>query len=335
LAQPLAAAMYRAALERGAVPDVLLQIPEIDETLYRAGSDAQLEYVSPIQRLVTETYDATIGIRSEINTRNLSSADPARQARAQAARRDLMRIRMDRAASGALRWNVCQYPTNAHAQEADMSLREYEDFVYGACLVDEPDPIALWHERNAQQQRLVEWLRGRERVEVHGPHVDLRLSIAGRSFINDAGRRNMPGGEVFTSPVEDSAEGWIEFSFPAIFGGREIENVRLVFKGGRVVEARATKGEDFPVGMLQTDEGARRLGEFAVGNNYGIARFTKNMLFDEKIGGTIHLALGRGFPQAGSRNAASLHWDMLCDMRDGGTISVDGVEFYHAGKFLV
>ena len=314
---------------------MLLQIPETDEALYRIGSDAQLEYVTPILSLVTETYDATIGIRSAINTRNLSGADPARQARAQAARRDLARIQMERAASGALRWNVCQYPTHAQAQEADMSLREYEDFVYGACRVDEPDPVALWHERNVQQARLVDWLKGKERVEVHGPHVDLRLSIAGRSFINDAGRRNMPGGEVFTSPVEDSVEGWIEFSFPAIFGGREVENVRLVFRGGRVVEAHAAKGEEFLVRMLHTDEGAQRLGEFAVGNNYGITRFTKNMLFDEKIGGTIHLALGRGFPQAGSRNVSSLHWDMLCDMRGGGTITADGVRFYDGGKFLV
>ena len=335
LAEPLVTALYERALERGAHPVVQLQIPGLPEIFFRKANDAQLDHISPIFRMVIETFDAVLSIFSQANTRALTNVDPARMARAQVAESALMGTFFERSARGELAWNGCQYPTNAHAQEADMSLREYEDFVYSACLVDDPDPVARWKERHAQQQHLVDWLKGKERVEVHGPHCDLRLSIAGRVFDNDAGRANMPGGEIYTSPVEDSVEGWIEFSFPAIYGGREVDNVRLTFEHGQVVAHSATKGEDFLTEMLNSDPGARRLGEFAIGNNWGIQRFTKNMLFDEKIGGTIHCALGRGFPETGSKNESGLHWDMLCDMRDGGTITADGVKFYDAGKFLV
>jgi aminopeptidase len=334
-AEPLAAAVYERALERGAHPHVALRVPGLDEIYLREASDEQLDFVSPYDRLPIETFQALLTILSDTNTRNLSGIDPARQARRAQSRRDLIQTYMQRSASGALRWNICQFPTNAHAQDADMSLRDYEDFVYGACLTDDPDPVARWQEVAARQQRLVEWLKGKERLEVRGPNIDLRLSIAGRSFLNDNGRHNMPGGEVFTSPVEDSVEGWVKFTFPAVAGGREVEGIELVFEHGRVVKATARKNEEFLIQTLDTDEGARRLGEFAIGANRGIQRFTRNILFDEKIGGTVHMAVGAGFPEAGGVNLSSVHWDIVCDMRDGGEIRVDDVLFYKAGEFLI
>jgi aminopeptidase len=216
-----------------------------------------------------------------------------------------------------------------------MSLRDFEDFVYGATFADRDDPVAQWSKVHEEQAHYIEWLNGKEQVLVRGPHVDLSLSIKGRSFINSDGKKNMPSGEIFTSPIENSVNGWIEFTYPAITRGREVEGIRLVFKDGEVVEASAEKNEDFLISMLDTDDGSRYLGEFAVGTNYGIQRFTKSILFDEKIGGTIHLAVGRGFPEAGSENVSSIHWDMICDMRQDSEILVDGELFYRDGKFQV
>ena len=217
-----------------------------------------------------------------------------------------------------------------------MSRREWEDFVYGACHVDGTgDPVAQWRQVHAEQQRLVDWLKGHERVEVRGPNADLRLSIKDRAFINADGQKNLPDGEIFTSPIEDSAEGWVRFTYPVVVAGREIEGVELHFEAGKAVRATATKGEDYLLSSLDTDEGARYLGEFAIGTNFGIQQFTKQILFDEKIGGSIHMALGRGFAEVGGRNVSALHWDMICDMRDGGEVWVDGELFYQNGAFKV
>jgi len=182
---------------------------------------------------------------------------------------------------------------------------------------------------------VIDYLQGKERVHIIGPDTDLTLSIAGRTFINSDGRHNMPSGEIFTGPVEDSAEGYVHFSFPAVIRGREVEDVRLWFEKGKVVRATAGKGEAFLLKMLDTDEGARYLGEFAIGTNTGITRFTRNILFDEKIGGTFHLAVGAGYPETGSRNQSSIHWDMICDLRQGGEIYVDDVLIYKDGKFVL
>jgi aminopeptidase len=181
----------------------------------------------------------------------------------------------------------------------------------------------------------VDWLKGKDEVRVQGPNVDLNLSIAGRTFINSDGKRNMPSGEIFTGPVEDSANGWVHYTYPVIVAGREISGIKLTFKNGKVVQATAEKNEDFLLSALDSDEGARYLGEFAVGTNYGIDRFTKNILYDEKIGGTFHMALGAGYPETGSKNKSAIHWDMICDMRDGGQILVDDELFYENGHFKV
>jgi aminopeptidase len=216
-----------------------------------------------------------------------------------------------------------------------MSLRDYEDFVYAATFADQPDPVQSWRTVHDRQQQLVDWLRGKERVEVRGPNIDLQLSIAGRTFINSDGKRNMPSGEIFTGPVEDSANGWVRFTYPAIRGGREVEGVEFELRDGKVVQARATKNEEYLLSQLDSDEGSRYLGEFAIGTNYQIQRFTKSILFDEKIGGTIHMAVGAGYPETGSRNRSSVHWDFICDMRHDSEIRVDGELIYRDGQFLI
>jgi aminopeptidase len=234
-----------------------------------------------------------------------------------------------------LRWCGTLFPTNAYAQDADMSLTEFEDFVYQTMYADVDDPVGRWKEIHKRQQLWVDWLKDKRHVRVKGPHVDLSLSIEGRPFINSDGRRNMPSGELFTSPVEESVSGWVEFTFPAVYQGRQVEGVHLEFEEGRAVKASAKKNEAFLLEMLNSDPGARYLGEWAIGTNYMIDRFIKNILFDEKIGGTFHLALGRGYPETGSGNESAIHWDMICDMRDGGEIIVDDELFYQSGEFKI
>lgn len=215
-----------------------------------------------------------------------------------------------------------------------MSLTDFEDFVFGACLPDPADPIGWWQRLHERQEELVEWLRGKERVRVVAPDTELTLSIAGRTFINSDGAHNMPSGEVFTGPVEDTVEGHVRFTYPAIESGREVEDVQLWFEEGRVVKATAAKGEEFLLKTLDTDEGSRYLGEFAIGTNSGITRFTRSILFDEKIGGSFHVALGAGYPETGSQNRSAIDWDMICDLRQGGTIHVDDELLYRNGEFV-
>jgi aminopeptidase len=335
-AQPLVEAVYELALERGGLPTAVLTLPAAEEILLKKGSNAQLEYLPQVNKLFIETFDAYVVIRSEPNTRALSSADPQRQARRRGAQAPMFKTYLERGASGALKWIGTQFPTQSYAQDAEMSLHEYEDFVYGACHVGGPDdPLAHWQKVQADQARLCEWLKPHEQVEVRGPNVDLRLSIQGRTFLNASGEHNMPDGEIYTGPVEDSVEGWIRYTYPAVAYGREVDGVEFYFEAGKVVSATARKNQDFLIKTLDTDPGARFLGEFAIGTNYGIQRHTKNILFDEKIGGTIHLAVGGGYPETGSRNESAVHWDMLCDMRDGGEIVVDGELFYRNGQFVV
>ncbi|HSG18691.1 MAG TPA: aminopeptidase [Anaerolineae bacterium] len=332
---PLVKETYRQVIRAGGHPMIVLLEDDIDEILYKEGNDDQIQFIPDPMRLTLETYECRIAIRGARNTRSLNGVDPARQRLRQQASKELMAISMRRSAAGELRWVGTLYPTAAHAQDADMSLGEFEDFVYGACHVDKDDPVAEWRKISAEQQRLVDWLAGKERVKVRGPSVDLTLSVAGRTFINADGTNNMPSGEIFTGPVEESVNGWVRFSYPAIVAGREVMGVELRFEEGKVVQATAEKNEEFLLTALDSDDGARYLGEFAIGTNYGIDRFTKSILYDEKIGGTIHMALGAGYPQTGSKNISSLHWDMICEMRDGGQIWVDDELFYDSGEFKV
>ena len=227
------------------------------------------------------------------------------------------------------------YPTDAYAQDAEMATDEFADFVVAACKLDQPDPVAAWRAQAAEQQRLIDWLADKREVRLRGPDTDLTLGIAGRTWINADGTNNFPDGEIFTGPVEDSVEGHVRFSYPVVTAGREVHDVRLRFAGGRVVDASAAKNEEYLIRTLDTDPGARVLGEFAFGTNFGISRFIKNILLDEKIGGTVHMALGRGYPETGNVNESAVHWDLICDLREGGAVDVDGEPFLRDGRFVV
>lgn len=241
---------------------------------------------------------------------------------------------MERAARNEVRWCVTVYPTHAMAQEADLSLSDYREFVYGAGLLNEPDPVAKWREEGERQQKLIDWLAGKDQVTLKGSNTDLQMSIKGRTFKEADGKYNFPDGEIFTGPVEDSVNGWIRFRYPAIYSGQGVTDIELWFENGKVVKEKASKGQELLTSLLNTDTGARFIGEWGIGTNYGIQRFTKNMLFDEKIGGTIHLAVGASYPETGGKNDSGLHWDMLCDMTES-EIHVDGELFYKNGNPVV
>jgi len=334
LADELNLAVYKEAILAGAHVTVQNSIPGASDIFYKYASDTQLQFVSPITQLITETWDADLYIEAEHNTRELSGIDPARMAMVRKANAAMTKRYFERAAKKEIKWSLTVYPTHAMAQEADMSLADYQDFVNAACLLDEDDSISAWKELGKQQARYIQWLEGRDEVLIQGSQVDLKFSIKGRTFENCNGDKNFPDGEVFTGPVEDSVNGYIRFSYPAIYSGQEVEDIELWFENGKVVKEKASKGQDLLTKMLNTDEGSRFLGEWGIGTNYGIQRFTKNMLFDEKMGGTIHLAVGAGYPETGSKNDSGIHWDMLCDMKES-EIRVDGELMYKDGGFVI
>jgi len=337
-ALPLMRLVFREVLKAGAHPHPLIPpylTEEFDEAFYTQASDAQLGRTNPFFDLVARSFQCDIRILSETNTRRLSRIDPSRVPLHMAAHSDLMQIYLDRAAKHDLRWVYCAVPTTGYSQDAEMGLNGYEDFVFSATYADCPDPASKWAEVDAMQSRLVDWLRGKSHVHLNGNHVDLQFSIQDRSFISCAGHRNMPDGEIFTGPVEDSVNGWFESTFPAIYLGVDVGRVTIRLKDGKVVTAEAEKNGAHLTEILELDDGARRLGEFGIGTNNQIRAFTRNMLFDEKIGGTVHVALGAAYPETGAKNKSGVHWDFLCDMRDGGRIMVDGNAFYDSGKFLV
>lgn len=335
LAEPLALAVYKHVLKAGGHAVFNMAPTGAEEVLYAYGSDEQLDYANPMYMWLMSNIDVRIALRAFSNTKALSTVDPARIARREKSLGPVQKVFMERQATGDLRWVLTQHPTQASAQDAEMSLAEYEDFVYGACMVHLDDPVAYWRAKSAEQQRLIEWLKGKGEIVVRGENIDLTLSVQDRVFVNADGTCNFPDGEIFTGPVEDSVNGWVHFTYPAIYRGREVNGVELWFEDGKVVKATASKGEDYLRAILDTDEGACYLGEFAIGTNEGIQQFTRNILFDEKIGGTVHMAVGAGYPETGSRNESAVHWDMICDMRTGGEIIIDGERFYKDGEFEV
>jgi aminopeptidase len=334
-AEPLLKEIYAKVLQAGGHPFLLISPEGISDIFFKHASDEQIKHVPPPTRLIMETYDVRISIGAETNTRELTNVDPAKMVMRSQSRTDIMKTYLQRAARGELRWTYCLYPTNAYAQDAEMSLGEYEDFVYNACLGDINDPIGYWQQFSAWQQKIADWFKGKKEVHITAPETDLRLSVEGRTFINCNGHENMPDGEVFTSPVEDSINGHVLFSYPSIENGREVSGIRLWFENGRVVKATAEKNEKFLLETLDTDEGARRVGEFAFGTSRGITRFTRQILFDEKINGSFHMALGAAYPETGGQNESAIHWDMICDMRQGGEVTVDGQLIYRNGNFII
>ncbi len=334
LSEPLVQALLEETLKAGGHPRVRLSPMAASEILYKNASDEQLQFVSELDRQEVEQLDVSIRVLAEGNTRALSSIDPDKPALLSQARRPLQERFLERAAKGELRWTLTAFPTVAYAQEAEMSLREYEDFVYQACLLHHEDPVSSWKELAEQQQRVADYLNNCKELHIKAADTDIRFGIEGREWINCLGDKNFPDGEVFTGPVEDSVEGYIRYSYPAIREGRHVDDIRLSFKAGKVVEATAAKHQDFLVTMLDQDEGSRYLGELSLGTNYEVQRFTRNLLFDEKIGGTCHLAVGKGYPETGSKNKSGLHWDMVCDLRKDSEVYADGKLIQKNGRFL-
>jgi aminopeptidase len=335
-AEELVRDIFEIVVQRGAYPHLILNLPDQEKLLFNLANDEQLTFTPLFQKLVTEQFEVYIRIRADIDPTALKGIPAEKQALRQKGMAPIRNTMLNRGATNAMRWVLTQIPTEGYAAEAGLSLAEYSDFVFNACHADvsTSNPVAHWENIRSQQARLIERIQGHDEVRLTGPNVDLRLSIQGRKFNNACGIHNMPDGEIYTSPVEQSANGWVKFTYPAIYQSQVVEGVQLQFRDGRVTSARADEGEQLLLAMIASDEGSHYLGEFAIGTNYEINRFTRNLLFDEKLGGTFHLALGTGFPETGSKNVSSIHWDMICDIRKDSLVKVDGEVLYKDGKFI-
>ena len=332
-AAPLISEIYKECLLRDAYPWPQASLG-IDYLFFKHAKDHQLKYVSPFDKFIYENVDVNISILCDTNTRRLTNIQPSKVKTQRAAQREMIEAYYKRVAEGKARWTLFPFPSDAMAQEGSMAIQEYEDFVYSSCLVDKKDPIAEWKKIHKEQEHICSYLDKATKIHMVGEDTDLTFNVKGRKWMNCGGDKNMPDGEVFTGPLENSANGTIRFTYPGIYMGREVEDITLTFKKGKVVKATAAKGEELLKEILKI-EGASRIGETAIGTNYGITRFTKNMLFDEKMGGTIHMALGNGYADAGSKNKSAIHWDILKDMKKGGEIYADRQLFYKNGKFLI
>jgi aminopeptidase len=341
-AAPLVRACFREVLLAGGHPHTFISLDGqttltgIDDIFLQYAGDEQLDFPATFYDLAYQQFESRIRIHSVSNSKLLMGADKAKLARRSKVMGAVTKVQFQRGAAKEFKWMTTLFPTNAYAQDTGMSLDEFEHFVFSACHVDDPDEdaVAYWLGVKAEQVKIVERLNGHDRVEVKSPDCELNFSIKDRTFKSAHGENNMPDGEVFTGPVEGSVEGRVRFSFPAVLQGNEVEGVELIFKDGQVIEATAKRNQAFLDAKLNTDEGARYLGEFAIGLNYGVKDFSKNILFDEKFGGTIHMALGAGYPDTGSKNVSAIHWDMVCDMRQDAEIRVDGELFYQDGKVV-
>jgi aminopeptidase len=320
-AMALAAAIHRTLLHRGAWPLMRFGTSVFAEQFYTHARELQLDSFAPLELAEAEQADASIGIEAPANTRALAGIDPGLITRAARARAPLQEARL------ASRWCVTQWPTPALAQQAGMSEADYSAFLERALFLDRADPLEAWRALSTRQQQLVDELTAVQEIHIEADGTDLRVGVAGRTWVNSDGRHNMPSGEIFTGPIEDSANGTIRYTVPSSPRGAHVEDIELTFSRGEVVKARAARGDHYLQAALRTDRGARFLGELGIGTNRGVDRPTGSILLDEKMAGTVHLALGRSYPQTGGRNASALHWDMICDLRDGGRLSADGVVF--------
>jgi len=327
-AEPLVLELGREVLRAGGHPLCRMVPDAAGEVFYAEAGPAQLRFLPASSLAAAREADHYVSILAETNTQAMAGVDPARQRVAEAAKRPLQDfiLRKDE-------WTLTLFPTAAYAQDAGMGLEEFEAFVYSAMRVDKEDPVAAWGRAKAFQEKVLRRLKGADEIRIVAPGTDLRLSVKGRRFLSSYGSHNMPDGEVFTGPLETSAEGCIRYTYPVCYRGKEVADVRLEFEKGRVVKATAAKNEAFLRSMIAMDAGASRLGELGIGTNYGITRFTKNILFDEKIGGSVHLALGRSYEATGGRNKSGLHWDMISDLRPGGRMEVDSRVLQADGKF--
>lgn len=332
-AEPLVQSLFIEILNQGGHPHLLLQIPGQKSFLLKHGTKDQLVFVDEFRHHAYQDFESRIKIHSLTNTKALENLPTQKQAWHQQSEAAILNMQMDRGAKGEFKWVTTLFPTRAYASEAGMSLAEFEDFVYRACHADRENGIEIWQGVKKHQQAALNLFAGHDQIYLSGPHIDLKLSVKDRTFINSYGIHNMPDGEIFTGPVENSADGWVHFTYPAIHNGIIVKGIKLTFEDGKVVDAQADTQQDYLLEMLDSNPGSRYLGEFAVGMNTQIDTFTGNILFDEKIGGTIHLALGAGYPETGSKNKSMIHWDMICDLRHDSEIRVDGTLAYSEGKF--
>ncbi len=333
LAEPLIREVFRSATKAGGHVEIDMDFREKNRIFMSEANDAQLQRVPPMYKMAMETFDAYIYIRAPFNLKEDNNLPKGRSGIRSKAMKAISKRYFERTATKELKRNLCQYPTLAGAQNADMSLEEYQEFIFGACNLFTEDPQQAWLNRRKDQQKIVDLLNKRDKVQYKGEGIDITFSTKGRTWINSDGQTNMPSGEVYTAPVEDSVNGVVHFSFPALYMGQEVEGVTLWVKDGYVEKWEAKRGQAFMDNLLKT-EGARRFGEAAIGTNYNINRFTKNILFDEKIGGTIHMALGQSYFQTGGKNQSAIHWDMIGNMVNGGQIFADDELIYENGKFI-
>jgi aminopeptidase len=334
-ATPLVQALYEAVLQRGGNPMALGGTPGLSERFFMLADEDQLNFLNPVVMAMVEHVNISFNIFAASNTKSLATVDPEKLAINQKAARPFIQRFEEREKAGDLRWCILPWPTNAEAQEGDMGLLAYTKFVYESCGFHLDDPIAYWKSMRDKQMKLVDYLQGKHEAVIKGPGIDMAFHFEERPWVSCHGTVNFPDGEIFTSPIEDSVNGTVEFNLRTMYGGREINGVRLEFKDGKVVDASAKKGEDYLFSQLDTDEGARRLGEFAIGTNWNIQEVTGSTLFDEKIGGTLHMALGRSIHTSKGANESVIHWDMVHDMKAGGEIHIDGNLFYNSGEFKI
>ena len=333
--QPLIKAIYKRVLEKGAYPVVRMGVEGLNEVYIKNASDEQLSYIDPMTEVEYDQAKNFISIGAPFNVKNIARSDSKKLAKRSAATRRLSEKLLKRSAEGDLNWVIADFPTNALAQEANMSLDEYTEFLIKACYLHLDNPIEKWKEINAFQQKIADFLNTKSKIRLVGEKTDITFNVAGRTWKSCAGECNFPDGEVYTSPVEDSANGQIYFDFPQIYRGNEAQKVLLTLKDGKVIEAKAEKGEEFLNDMLNMDEGARFVGEIAIGTNDMVQDVTGNILFDEKIGGSIHMAVGASYPDTGGKNVSGLHWDLIKNMKNGGQIYADDELIYENGKFLI
>lgn len=333
LAEPLVREVWRSALREGAIVEVELAFREKSRIFLQEAGEHQIKHVSPLYKMAMEEFDAYLNIMAPFNLREDQNVNKEKASLRREALKDVSKIYFERTATRSLKRNLCQYPTLANAQEAGMSLEEYEQFVFNACRLYEDDPAGAWLEVRRSQQHIVDFLNKKEKVRYLGDGIDISFSTKGRTWINSDGQTNMPSGEVYTSPVEDSVNGVIHFTYPVVYAGHEVEGITLWVKDGEVEKWEARQGKELLDNIFQLP-GARRFGEAAIGTNYKINRFTKNILFDEKIGGTVHMAIGQSYLQTGGKNQSSIHWDMIADMKNGGQVFADDEKIYESGKFL-
>lgn len=328
LAAPLLLALQEAILARGAWPLLRASLPGQAAGWYGAAGDAQLDEIAPLELEEARQADRSLSIQAPEDVRALADVDPERIARAGRARHEARELTLGRT------WATTIWPTDALASQAGLEPEAFAAFVRRATFLDRPDPVGAWRALAEFQARLIERLADVRELRIEAEDTDLRVRVGGRTWVNSDGRRNMPSGEVFTGPLEDSAEGTIRFDVPASPAGVDVTGVRLTFRAGEVVDARADRGQDYLERALRTDPGARRLGEIGIGTNYGIEHPSGVILLDEKIGGTVHLALGRSYPETGGTTVSALHWDLVRDLRQGGRLLADGEVLQEDGRFV-